>query len=52
MIEDLKKQLADFMVQRDKIQNSYQQVTGAIFACESLIKQMEEKNKETENEEI
>lgn len=52
MIDDLKKQLADFISQRDKIQISFQQITGAIFACESLIKKMEENNKDIKDEEV
>lgn len=46
MLEDLKKQLTEFIAQRDQVHIQFQQIIGAIFACETLIKKMEEKEKE------
>lgn len=43
LLEQLKAQLKGFVTQREQIQNNFQQIVGAIFACESLIKDHEEK---------
>ena len=46
MLDDLKNQLAKFIEQRDHVRISFEQLNGAVFACETLIKQMEKKNGE------
>ncbi len=41
-IEQLRQQHAQFCMQRDQTQINFQQLVGAIYACEMLIKQHEE----------
>jgi hypothetical protein len=41
-LEKTKKQREEFVSQRDLMQTNYQQIIGAIFACDALIKQYEE----------
>jgi len=43
LLESMKQQLAGFIAQRDQAQVNFQQLIGAIFACETVIKQHEEK---------
>jgi hypothetical protein len=43
LLESMKQQLAGFIAQRDQAQVNFQQLIGAIFACETIIKQHEEK---------
>lgn len=52
MLDDLKAKLSEFTQQRDQVHIQFQQLAGAIFACETMIKQIEEKNKEQHNEEV
>lgn len=42
-IQNLENQIASFKIQREQAQSTYQQLTGAIFACEMLLKQEQEK---------
>jgi vacuolar-type H+-ATPase subunit D/Vma8 len=42
ILEQYKQQHAMFCAQRDQVQNNYQQLLGAIYACETMIKQYEE----------
>jgi hypothetical protein len=44
MLDNLKNQLAKFIEQRDHVRVSFEQLNGAIFACETIIKQIEEEN--------
>lgn len=39
MLEQLKKQHEEFVNQRAQAQVNFQQLTGAIYACEVMIKQ-------------
>jgi hypothetical protein len=50
LLESLKKQHGQFIVQRDQAQINFQQLVGAIFACEFMIKQHEESLKSKEME--
>jgi hypothetical protein len=43
LLESMKAQHAAFLQQRDQAQVNFQQLVGAIFALESMIKQHEEK---------
>ena len=49
LIDDLKEQHAKYCAQRDQIQTNFQQLVGAIFACETIIKQHEDNLKKNEN---
>ncbi len=42
MLDEIKRQHAGFIQQRDLMQNNLNQVVGAIFACEVMIKKFEE----------
>jgi hypothetical protein len=42
MLEQLKQQHAGFIAQRDFAQNNLNQLVGAIFACEIMIKKFED----------
>jgi hypothetical protein len=41
LLESFKAQLSSFIQQRDQAQINFQQLQGAIFACEHVIKQYE-----------
>lgn len=43
LLESMKAQHAAFVQQRDQAQVNFQQLVGAIFALETMIKQHEEK---------
>ena len=45
LLEELKKQHAQFIQQRDASQNNINQLIGAIYACELMIQKHEEENK-------
>ena len=42
MLEQLKQQHAGFIAQRDFAQNNLNQLVGAIFACDMMIKKLED----------
>ena len=42
LYEQLKNQHANFIIQRDLALNNYNQLIGAIFSCEQMIKNFEE----------
>lgn len=48
LFEQLKQQHAQFVAQRDQIQVNFQQLLGAIAACEIMIKNHEEELKKQE----
>lgn len=50
LLDQLKQQHGQFVAQRDQAQINFQQLVGAIFACECMIKQHEAalKSKELE----
>ncbi len=48
LIDKLKQEHANFCSQREQAQINFQQLQGAIFACESLIKHHEAQSKEKE----
>lgn len=50
LLESLKQQHGQFIAQRDQAQINFQQLVGAIFACECIIKQYEESLKSKELE--
>lgn len=53
ILEQLKQQHAAFVAQREQAQNNYNQLVGAIFACELMIKKHEtEKQKGAEDVKI
>ncbi len=52
LLKDIIEQRAGFMQQRDMMQTNFQQLVGAIFACDVLIKQHEEKLKEEPKKEL
>ena len=41
-LDQMKQQLDSFVTQRDQVQINLQQLLGAIFACEMMIKKYEE----------
>lgn len=41
ILNQLKQQHAEFICQRDLAQNNYNQLLGAVFACELMIKKHE-----------
>lgn len=45
-LHKLQARHAQFCLQRDQTQMNYQQLVGAIFACETMIKEYEENLKE------
>lgn len=52
MLQQLKQQHAQYCLQRDQTQINYQQLVGAIFACEVMIKQHEEALKKAFEEQV
>ncbi len=42
LLQSITEQRAGFIQQRDMMQTNFQQLVGAIFACDVLIKQHEE----------
>lgn len=44
-LQKLKIHLANFQMQRDQAQSNFQQLVGAVYVCEMLIKDEEEKMK-------
>jgi hypothetical protein len=52
LLEQIKAQYAQFIAQRDQIQINFQQLVGAIAACEMMIKQHEEQNLMKEAEQL
>src|ERR1700684_1725359 len=42
LLDQLKMQRAQFSVQKDMAQNNFNQLVGAIFACDEMIKKHEE----------
>lgn len=58
MLDQLKQQHANFVAQRDFAQNNLNQLLGAIFACDLMIKKFEDEEvkkelpKEDEKEEL
>lgn len=51
LLESLKKQHQSFIQQRDNAQFQFQQLIGAVVACEMMIKDHEEKLKKKQLEE-
>lgn len=49
LVESLKQKHAQFVAQRDQAQANFQQIVGAIFACECLLKAHEEELKSKES---
>lgn len=46
MLDQLKKQHAEFVAQRDQMQTNFQQLTGAIYACEVMMKKLQGESKD------
>lgn len=44
LINQLKMQHSNFCIQRDQVNINLQQLTGAIYACETMIKKYEDEN--------
>lgn len=42
LLEQLKEQHANFIVQRDQLKSSFNQLEGAVAACEIMIKKHED----------
>jgi hypothetical protein len=51
-LQELRAHHAHFTLQRDQAQVTYQQLVGAIFACEMMIKNEEEKLKKQFAEQV
>ena len=52
IIESLKNKRADFIAQRELIQNNFNQLTGAIYACDLMIKDFDKQEDSGEKEHV
>lgn len=51
MLDQLRQQHAEFCAQRDKVQVNFQQLIGAIYACEVMIEKLSKEAMEDKHEE-
>jgi hypothetical protein len=47
LLEQFKNQHAQFIIQRDMAQNNLHQLIGALYACDLMIKRLEEEEKKS-----